>query len=481
MNLLCRCIVLVLLLLVFSCKKENDEVLPEIAIISVDSVSYHSAVIGIKLFSEGSSPVVKKGICWAETPPSIDNYNEELNDTGKVSVIRVDSLLPGTLYYIKAFAQNQFGIVYSQSDSILTRALSAPVVNTSVVSQITPNSALCSGSISDIGGEPVVSCGFLWDTNETFSAGNQLISDTDSTLSFSSLLSGLKPKSVYFVRAFATNKAGTGFGSIVTFETLPPLLPKVDTDSLFNISFTSAVGVGHFSNEGGSTIIECGFCWSESPNPTINDYKKPSPYANGKFWSALTDLNNGTSYYARAYVIIEPDVIYGKTLTFKTLDTKVTYTLHKSASPTSTEQEMYRLIETAMNEACSYYSKYIDVSKHLNVYYNSGVPTADANFNGTIRFGQKAYMQKITAMHEIAHTFGVGTSPNWPKLLVNGVYTGAKANKVYQSITGNTNDKLKGDGTHFWPYGLNYTSEVKSENDLINHCKIVNAMVKDGL
>ncbi len=481
MNPMFRYALVALLYLVFACKNNQEEVLPEIGIVSVDSVSYHSALIGIELYSEGTAPVVKKGICWAETLPDINDLIQEVNDTGKTNLIKMDSLFPGTLYYFKAFAQNQFGISYSRTDSICTKALSVPVVNTSMVSQLTSTSALCSGNVADNGGDPVLTYGFLWDSNEDFSAGKQLIALKDSFLSFTFLMENLNPASVYFVRAFATNTQGIGFGEIVAFETLPPVLPKVYTDSVFNVSYTSAVGVGHFSNEGASAIVECGFCWSESLTPTTNDNKKSSAHSNGKFWCAFTDLKNGTNYYARSYVSTASDVVYGDLLSFQTLDTKVTYTLHKSASPNATELEMYRLIEKAMNEACSYYSKYTDSNKHLNVYYNSGVPTADANYNGTIRFGQKAYMQKITAMHEIAHTFGVGTSPNWPKLLVNGVYVGSKANKVYQSITGNSNDKLKGDGTHFWPYGLNYTSEVKSDNDLINHCKIVNAMLKDGL
>ncbi len=37
------------------------------------------------------------------------------------------------------------------------------------------------------------------------------------------------------------------------------------------------------------------------------------------------------------------------------------------------------------------------------------------------------------------------------------------------------------DNQHFWPYGLNYVKEYKIESDLINHCKIMNAMKMDGL
>lgn len=160
----------------------------------------------------------------------------------------------------------------------------------------------------------------------------------------------------------------------------------------------------------------------------------------------------------------------------------VTYTLVKSSNPTADELDAYQRIEEAMNKATYYYNTYTTITKKLTVSYVPSVSTADGNINGSIRFGSnRSYMNHITAMHEIAHTIGVGTSSRWRQLIVNGVYTGNNAKELLKQLTGDYNAVLKGDSTHFWPYGLNYTSEVKSENDLIIHCKLVDAMVKDGL
>lgn len=159
----------------------------------------------------------------------------------------------------------------------------------------------------------------------------------------------------------------------------------------------------------------------------------------------------------------------------------VSYTLYKSANATANELEMYVLIEAAMDKACEYYSNSTSLTKQLRVYYNPEVPTADGNSNGTIRFGARSSMNHITAMHEIAHTLGVGTSKTWFNLLKGGVYTGIHANTIYRSISSDTTVTIQGDRSHFWPYGLNYTTEVKSDQDLIIHCRIVEAMLKDGL
>lgn len=160
----------------------------------------------------------------------------------------------------------------------------------------------------------------------------------------------------------------------------------------------------------------------------------------------------------------------------------VTYTLVKAANPTAEEQAAYVRIAEAMDGAVALYGRYTRFEKHLTIYYEPGVATADGNINGTIRFGPSAaYQTRITATHELAHTVGVGTAWSWGSLVVNGQYTGAVGTRLLRAITGNGADVLKGDGMHFWPFGLNYASEVSSETDLVNHCKLVEAMRQDGL
>lgn len=157
----------------------------------------------------------------------------------------------------------------------------------------------------------------------------------------------------------------------------------------------------------------------------------------------------------------------------------VEYHLNKSANPTQDEQEAYKLITAAMDSAVFLYNKYSDLSKHIEVYYSTGVPTAEASSNGDLRFGKdRNYMFVGTAMHEMAHTMGMGTTSEYQKMFKDGVFQGEKAQKVLKEIDG-PDAVLKGDSQHFWPYGLNYKSEVKSEQDLINHVKIVNAMYQD--
>jgi hypothetical protein len=158
---------------------------------------------------------------------------------------------------------------------------------------------------------------------------------------------------------------------------------------------------------------------------------------------------------------------------------KVTYTLQRAKEPTEDELAAYAKVAVAMDKAVQYYNEYTQgIREHVNVIYSPGTPTADANLNGPIRFGSTSHNQRV-AMHELAHTLGVGTSPQWAKLVVNGIFTGKHATDQLRQITGDPKSVLHADRQHFWPYGLNYDNEVHSDADFVNHCKIVTAIYKD--
>ncbi|MER6186748.1 hypothetical protein [Streptomyces sp. NPDC001652] len=157
----------------------------------------------------------------------------------------------------------------------------------------------------------------------------------------------------------------------------------------------------------------------------------------------------------------------------------ITWTLERASNPTADQQTAYNLITAAMNAAVARYNNLSDLGKSITVRYDPGVPTADGNLNGTIRFGNRSYMTERTALHEIAHTIGVGTSSGWSALGGSGTWTGAGATALVRQFDG-TGAKLSTGGGHFWPYGLNYENEM-SGTAADRHVQIVAAMVRDGL
>ncbi len=157
----------------------------------------------------------------------------------------------------------------------------------------------------------------------------------------------------------------------------------------------------------------------------------------------------------------------------------ITWTLERAANPTQDQQTAYNLITSAMNAAVARYNNLSDLGKNITVRYDPGVPTADGNINGTIRFGNRGYMTERTALHEIAHTIGVGTSSGWSSLGGGGTWRGAQATALVKQFDG-SGATLSTGGGHFWPYGLNYDNEF-SGTAADRHVRIVAAMVRDGL
>jgi len=152
---------------------------------------------------------------------------------------------------------------------------------------------------------------------------------------------------------------------------------------------------------------------------------------------------------------------------------EVTYTLHKSANPTADEQDAYKRITAVMDSAVKLYNTYSNLSKFINVYYAPGVPTAEASSNGDLRFGEnRSYMVVPTAMHEMGHTMGIGTTSEYAATCVDGVFRDDKVQAKLREMDG-PNAELHCDRQHIWPYGLNQASEAKSEKDLINHVILV--------
>ncbi len=164
----------------------------------------------------------------------------------------------------------------------------------------------------------------------------------------------------------------------------------------------------------------------------------------------------------------------------------VSYTFTKSGDST-----VDNLITAAMDQAVAYYNCYTNITKADKVEYDSSVATADGNSNGTIRFGSdKSYMVLRVAMHEISHTVGVGTASNWHSFVAipdgggSGPWTGANGIAQRQALLPDVwqqqgQEVLTADTQHFWPYGLNLSSDYKSEADLLGHCAMVMAIRKD--
>ncbi|KAJ9154703.1 Pectin lyase-like protein [Coniochaeta hoffmannii] len=157
----------------------------------------------------------------------------------------------------------------------------------------------------------------------------------------------------------------------------------------------------------------------------------------------------------------------------------VTYKVARASTPTADQTDAYDRIEKAMQLASARYNRLAPLAnKSVTANYVPGVQTADGNFNGNIRFGSnRAYMNERTALHETAHTLGIGQTAAFDRRCAADDWP--SATRLLRSWDGAA-AKINCGGGHIWPYGLNYDNEF-SETNADRHCQLINAMLADGL
>ena len=110
-----------------------------------------------------------------------------------------------------------------------------PVLTTAAVSAITQTTATSGGNITSDGGDSVTIRGVCWNTTPTPIFNDNRTTDGSFTGSFVSNITGLTATTTYYVRAYATNSAGTSYGNELTFKTAATPLSVTDVDlNLYN-------------------------------------------------------------------------------------------------------------------------------------------------------------------------------------------------------------------------------------------------------
>jgi len=118
-----------------------------------------------------------------------------------------------------------------------------PVVSTSEVTEITLSTAICGGTMT---ADPysIVSKGICWSTEQNPTIADNKTVDNSLTSSFSDWMTGLSATTTYYVRAFATSSAGTGYGNQIKFTTLIDYSGQTGTVSDVDGNTYPTIGIG---------------------------------------------------------------------------------------------------------------------------------------------------------------------------------------------------------------------------------------------
>ena len=241
----------------------------------------------------------------------------ERQSQGCQVVVSADSLYIGCTAQVpdRGFGQREYdlGVLYVDGPSL-------PVVHTHEVSPeaVSATTATFSGSVAEAGRSTITSRGFVYSTLQYPTLADGSVSVGGTLGDFTATAGGLQPGTSYYVRAFATNGVGTGYGEQHTFTTLSGL-PSVQTAAAVTLlgSGTAQCG-GVVIADGGFSVTARGVCWSMSPEPTVSNLHTVDGSGLGSFVSTLTGLQSSSTYYVRAYATNANGTVYGEQRTVTT-------------------------------------------------------------------------------------------------------------------------------------------------------------------
>ena len=293
----------------FSCKKDDcsSAEVPVLTTNPVTNIAGTSATCGGNITSDGGSEIIARGVCWStdQEPTIADKKTVEVGGLGNFTS-SMTGLSANTDFYSRAYAINTAGVGYGNSLSFSTTELHyVPTLTTTSVSDLTGTTATSGGNIASDGGSPITEKGVCWSEGQDPTINDYTTNNGTGTGSFTSSIEGLTSHTTYYVRAYATNSVGTGYGNTISFTTLGGSAGTV-TDIDGNVYNTVIIGtqtwmvenlkVTHYRNGDSLPNIISDNDWYNLTTGAYCNYENESEIGStyGKLynWYAVQDSRN---------------------------------------------------------------------------------------------------------------------------------------------------------------------------------------------
>lgn len=193
-----------------------------------------------------------------------------------------------------------------------------PTGSTPAVTDIGTITATGNGNITNIGGVNCTKRGICWNTT-----GSPTVADSKAeeegnfgTGAFTASMTGLIRGEKYYVKAYAYNLAGYGYGSEVNFYTKPSIITYAPTD-IIRADPTVVTANGLIDLDVVEDITTRGFEYGLTETNTWSE-SETGVFTEGTFSLQVTGLDADTTYYIRAYTIGAWGTKYGSYVAFKT-------------------------------------------------------------------------------------------------------------------------------------------------------------------
>ena len=205
-----------------ACTKEKSDVrlAPRLATSQLLNIKSDSVTVVGFVVAEGDG-FSEKGVCYnSATAPTIANSKVVFSGptTGATFTIKVGGLAYATMYYARSYATNASGTIYGPEVSFTTLPV-VPTVTTDDIGSITTYTGIGGGNVTVTGGADITARGVCYGTSHNPDASGSKTANGTGTGKFISEIKNLTQNTTYYVRAYAKNSAGVGYGPEKSFTT----------------------------------------------------------------------------------------------------------------------------------------------------------------------------------------------------------------------------------------------------------------------
>ena len=299
---------------------------PEVSIAEVTDINLANltAIFHGSVDVVGSPRFTEKGFVYSDVNKVPTMSDKVVNVTGTSAgsyYANVTGLALNKTYYVRTYARNESGIVYSAKAATFSTIPTKPTVTMRTIGAVdfSEMSVTFQASIDNLGTPSYTEKGFVYSAaNSNPSLENGNVKKVDGTVLgyFETMVNGLEYNKTYYVKAYATNPGGTSYSNVVAFNT-NETLPIITTDEPTNVDVDNLKCVLHatISDKGIPAYTERGFVLStEYEEPTIYDTKiVVSGNGVGSYEYRLTDFATDKVTYIRAYANSPKGTAYGET------------------------------------------------------------------------------------------------------------------------------------------------------------------------
>ncbi|HXF43975.1 MAG TPA: hypothetical protein VNK70_00675 [Candidatus Paceibacterota bacterium] len=298
---------------------------PSVTTNAATGIGESSATLNGYVNPNGTSDTIR-WFEWGLSSSNLTNSTARLSQGSSASSFSefINGLSPSTYYYFRAVAQNSAGTVYGSVRSFRTLSVpqpSLPSVTTFSPTNIGDTYATFNGFVTQNAGNTYR--WFEYYTSGTGIMSTRRVYQGGSASNFSEYVNGLKPNTVYYVRAVAQNSYGTDYGVYHSFTTTgvgnfgSNLAPLVITNPAIGVSNSAAVLQGLAFTNGINTYgwFEWGtnFNLTSQTEKTLLGVNYSAPFS-----ATLGGLPANTIYYFRAVAQNAYGTARGVILSFRT-------------------------------------------------------------------------------------------------------------------------------------------------------------------